>query len=113
MIRHRAFELDDDVVRVDLDVVWSFLFTEAYWGRWRSRADVERLVRDAWRVVGAYDADQQLVGFARAISDDLNLAYIADVFVLPANRGQGLGEALVREMIDRTGSLEPASRLWG
>jgi hypothetical protein len=34
--------IDDDPARVDLDVVWSFLSTQAYWGRWRSREDVAR-----------------------------------------------------------------------
>jgi RNAse (barnase) inhibitor barstar len=31
-----GFELDDDPARVDLDAVWDFLSTEAYWGRDRS-----------------------------------------------------------------------------
>ncbi len=40
-----GFELDDDPARVDLDAVWAFLSTEAYWGRERSREVVERQVR--------------------------------------------------------------------
>jgi GNAT superfamily N-acetyltransferase len=84
---------------VDLDVVWSFLSTEAYWGRWRSREDVERQVRDAWRVVHVHDGDE-FVGFARAVSDGVGLAYLADVFVLPAHRGRGLGRRLVTAMIE-------------
>ena len=92
--------LDDDPARVDLDVVWAYLSTEAYWGRWRSRDDVERQVRGAWRVVGAYLADGAMVGFARAVSDGVALAYLADVFVLASARGQGLGRELVRVMVD-------------
>jgi GNAT superfamily N-acetyltransferase len=80
-------------------VVWSFLSTEAYWARWRSREVVERQVRDAWRVVHAYHADE-FVGFARAVSDGVALAYLADVFVLPAHRGRGLGRRLVTVMIE-------------
>jgi GNAT superfamily N-acetyltransferase len=97
-----SYELDDDPARVDLDVVWGFLGREAYWARWRSRADVERQVRGAWRVVGAYEsASGAMVGFARALSDGVALAYLADVFVLPEHRGAGLGRRLVEEMVER------------
>lgn len=94
-----GYVLDDDPRRVDLDVVWSFLSTEAYWGRWRTHEDVVRQIRGAWRVVGAYHRDE-MVGFARAVSDDVALAYLADVFVLTAHRGRGLGREIVATMID-------------
>ena len=96
-----GYEIDDQPARVDLEVVWSFLSTEAYWGRWRSRQDVTQQVTGAWRVVGAYrGADRSMVGFARAVSDGVALAYLADVFVLPTHRGQGLGSQLIAVMID-------------
>jgi GNAT superfamily N-acetyltransferase len=91
--------IDDDPARVDLDVVWSFLSTQAYWGRWRSREDVARQVRNAWRVVNAYHGNA-FVGFARAASDGVALAYLADVFVLPTHRGRGVGRRLIGKMID-------------
>jgi GNAT superfamily N-acetyltransferase len=95
------FEIDDDRARVDRDAVWTFLSTQAYWGRWRSREQVEQQIELAWRVVGAYDrASGRLVGFARAFSDGVAGAYLADVFVLPEARGHGVGKALVRTMID-------------
>jgi GNAT superfamily N-acetyltransferase len=95
------YELDDDPARVDLDVVWAFMSTQAYWGRWRDRAQVERQLVGSWRVVGAYRADTgAMAGFARAVSDGVALAYLADVFVLAEARGSGLGKALVRTMID-------------
>jgi GNAT superfamily N-acetyltransferase len=95
------YEVDDNPERIDLDTVWVFLSTEAYWGRWRTREIVEQQVRSAWRVVGAYEQPTgALVGFARAVSDGCSLAYLADVFVLPAHRGKGLGVQLVRAMID-------------
>jgi GNAT superfamily N-acetyltransferase len=96
-----GYVLDDDPKRVDLDVVWDFLSREAYWARWRTRDDVARQVSGAWRVVGAYEASTgEMVGFARALSDGVALAYLADVFVLPAHRGAGLGRRLVEEMIE-------------
>jgi GNAT superfamily N-acetyltransferase len=99
---HDDYELDDDAGRVDRDAVWTFLSTEAYWGRSRTRSDVDAQFAAAWRVVGAYErAGGGMVGFARAVSDGVAFAYLADVFVLPEARGRGLGKELVRTMIDR------------
>jgi GNAT superfamily N-acetyltransferase len=96
------YELDDDPARVDRDALWAFLSREAYWGRWRRRADVEAQLDSAWRVVGAYETGSgRMAGFARAVSDGVGYAYLADVFVLPDARGHGLGTELVATMIDR------------
>ncbi len=100
MRRHGSYEIDDDPARLDLDAVWRFLSTAAYWGRWRTRKDVEHQIDGAWRVVGAYDADKRTVGFARALSDGVSLAYLADVYVLEDHRGSGLGGAIVGEMVE-------------
>jgi len=94
-----GIQLDDDKERIDLAEVHRFLSEEAYWARGRPRETVERLVREASRVVGLYDGDRQ-IGFCRAFSDGLALAYLADVYVLPEYRGSGLGEELVREMVE-------------
>jgi GNAT superfamily N-acetyltransferase len=97
-----GYQLDDDPERIDLDAAWDFLSTQAYWGKFRSRADFEAQVASAWRVVGAYEtATGRQVGFARAVSDGVAFAYLADVFVVPDARGAGLGKELVATMIDR------------
>ncbi|MCP2323765.1 GNAT superfamily N-acetyltransferase [Hamadaea flava] len=95
-----GYEVDDDPARIDVDTAYAFLSTEAYWGRWRTREDFAEQVRTAWRVVGAFDSDGKLVGFARAVSDGLAIAYLADVYVDDAHRGHGLGVALVHKMIE-------------
>ena len=93
------YELDDDPARVDVDALWTFLSTQAYWARWRRRSDVEAQLRSAWRVVAVYDG-RGMVGFARAISDGVALAYLADVYVEERARGDGVGVELVGTMID-------------
>jgi GNAT superfamily N-acetyltransferase len=100
MTTGRGVTVSDDPLLVDLDVVWRFLSTEAYWGRWRSRDDVLAQVRGAWRVVGAYASDGAMVGFARAFSDGVSAAYLADVFVLADWRGRGVGRRIVEEMVE-------------
>jgi GNAT superfamily N-acetyltransferase len=94
-----GYELDDDRDRVDVDAVHAYLSGEAYWAKGRPRPEVERLVRESQRIVGLYKGGVQ-VGFCRAASDGVSFAYLADVYVLDAHRGRGLGVELVREMIE-------------
>lgn len=95
------YETDDDPARVDRDVVWDFLAHQAYWGRWRTRADVEAQLDAAWRQVGVYTKPGgALVGFARAFSDGSASAYLADVFILPEHRRRGLAVRLIAAMIE-------------
>jgi GNAT superfamily N-acetyltransferase len=94
-----GFELDDDRGRVDVEAVHLYLAEESYWARGRPRDVVERLVCEAPRIVGLYQ-DARQVGFARAVTDGVAIAYLADVYVLPEARGRGLGVELVREMVD-------------
>ncbi len=95
-----GFELDDDAERIDVEAVGRFLAEESYWARGRPLAAQEELLREAARVVGLYHEGRQ-VGFCRAARLSPSLFYLADVYVLPAYRGRGLGVELVREMVDR------------
>ncbi len=89
------YELDDDAARLQPEVIWNYLSTQAYWGRWRQRADLERQLAGSHLNLGCYTSDGEQVGFARIISDGVSTAYLADVFVLPEHRGHRLGHALV------------------
>ncbi len=95
----RVVSMSDDPARVDRAALWEFLSTEAYWGRWRTRADVEAQVEASWRVVSAH-LDGRMVGFARALSDGVALAVLSDVYVLADVRGAGVGQAVVRAMVE-------------
>ena len=94
-----GLELDDDKDRIDRAAVHRYLCDESYWAAGRPRETQDRLIDDAGRVVGLYHEGRQ-VGFCRAVSDGASVTYLADVYVLPEHRGRGLGEELVREMVD-------------
>ncbi len=94
-----GYELDDDPARLDVDAIHHFISELSYWGRGRSRERVLATIAGSRRVVGLYHHGEQ-VGFARAISDGVTMAYLADVYVLEAHRGRGLGLALVREIVE-------------
>ena len=94
-----GLELDDDKARIDRAEVHRFLSEVSYWATGRPRETQDRLIDEAARVVGLYDGDRQ-IGFCRAATDRVSFVYLADVYVLDAYRGRGLGEALVREMVE-------------
>ena len=93
-------ELDDDNGRIDRAEVHRYLCDESYWAAGRPRETQDRLIAEAARVVGLYDGPRQ-VGFCRAATDGVSFVYLADVYVLEEYRGRGLGEAMVREMVER------------
>jgi ribosomal protein S18 acetylase RimI-like enzyme len=94
-----GIELDDDKARIDRAEVHRFLSEESYWAAGRPRETQDRLIDVASRVVGLYDGPTQ-IGFCRAQTDAVSFVYLADVYVLETYRGRGLGEELVREMIE-------------
>lgn len=106
-----GFELDDDLGRIDVDAVHAFISRESYWGRGRTRERVQHTIDGSTRVLGLYLGDEQ-VGFARAVSDGVTVGYLADVYVLAAYRGRGLGLALVREMVEGATGADPANVRW-
>ena len=94
-----GYELDDDVERIDVDAVHRYLSEESYWAKGRSRERMERAIANSARVVGLYLNDEE-VGFARVVSDGVQMAYLADVYVDSRHRGRGLGVELIREAVD-------------
>ncbi len=94
-----GLELDDDKARIDRAEVHRFLSEVSYWATGRPRETQDRLIDTAARVVGLYDGDRQ-IGFCRAATDGVSFVYLADVYVLEDYRGRGLGEELVREMVE-------------
>ncbi len=45
------------------------------------------------------DDENQLVAFARLITDRTTFAYLADVFVVEAHRGKGISKWLISEIV--------------
>ncbi len=94
-----GYELDDDPERIDVAAVHRYLAGESYWAKDRPYETVERVAREADRVVGLYKDGAQ-VGYCRAVTDGVSFVYLADVYVLEEHRGRGLGIELVREMVE-------------
>lgn len=100
-----GYAISDDPGLLDRGLVHRFLRDEAYWSPGIERAMVERAI-DNSMVFGIYrrvPGGGEQVGFARVVSDRTRFAYLADVFVVAAERGRGLGTWLVATILDHPG----------
>lgn len=108
-----TWTLSSDPARLQLDVVYGWL-TAAYWCFGIRRELVERAFANSLSV-GAYAAagnpaarpgvslDVQpgaQIGVARLVTDQATFAWLCDVYVVPAARGQGVARAMVSAMLE-------------
>jgi GNAT superfamily N-acetyltransferase len=87
------YEISTDQARLDFVMIHEYLSREAYWAKGRSMEVVKRSIANSFSF-GIYKEGKQ-VGFARVVTDYATFAWIADVFVLPPYRGQGLSKWLM------------------
>lgn len=90
--RADSIEIDTDPARLDRALIHGFL-AGSYWAREIPREVVERAL-DHSLCFAAWRGDAQ-VGFARVVTDYATFAYLADVFVVEAERGQGIARQLM------------------
>jgi GNAT superfamily N-acetyltransferase len=91
------YEIDTNPQRLDVERIHEFLSKETYWVTGRPIEVVRRSIENSLPF-GIYCANEQ-VGFARVITDFATFAWIADVFVLPEHRGQGLSKWLMQVIL--------------
>jgi GNAT superfamily N-acetyltransferase len=95
--RRDGYVICTDPGRLDRDAIWRFLRT-TYWAADVPRGVVERSIEHSL-VFGLYGPKGEQAGFARVVTDRARFALLADVFVLPAHRGKGLGVWLVEAVL--------------
>lgn len=85
--RRDGYLLTTDPDAIDIGAVHAFL-EQSYW----AQGIPLEVVRESMAHSLSFGLlhEQQLVGFARVITDYATFAYVGDVFVLPEFRGQGL-----------------------
>jgi len=92
------FTISTDKARLDLSAIHDYLANDSHWGRNISISIVQISI-DNSLCFGVYHKNRQ-VGFARVITDYATFAYIADVFIIPAFRGQQLAKWLMETIIN-------------
>jgi uncharacterized protein len=97
-VRNGDLLVSTDPERIDFDFVHRFLSEESYWA-FGIASDIQRRAMDQSLLFGLYRAGAQ-IGFARVVTDGGRLAYLADVFVVSGERGNGLGKWLVATVLE-------------
>ncbi|MBX2832616.1 MAG: GNAT family N-acetyltransferase [Rhodospirillales bacterium] len=93
----KTVEISADRTRLDLSYCYDFI-ASFYWSGGRTRGEFDRSVELSFPV-GAY-CDGKQVGFARVVSDQIAIAYVADVFVDPDFRRRGIAAKLIDALHD-------------
>ena len=90
--RDGGYTVTDDRAALDTEVVFGFL-SGSYWAKGILRETCLRSLENSLCFALLHEGRQ--VGFCRTVTDRATFAYLADVFVLPEHRGQGLGKWMV------------------
>jgi GNAT superfamily N-acetyltransferase len=90
--------VSDDRSLVDVACVHRWLSEETYWAKDRSFELVRRSIEQSL-TLGLYDRGGTQLGLCRWVTDEATFAWLADVFVDPAARGQGRGTFLVETAV--------------
>jgi len=108
VINNRYF-ISTDNTKLDIDVIHRYLSEESYWATGIPRDVVEKSIANSL-CFGLYCNGKQ-AGFARLITDRATFAYLGDVFVLAAHRGNGLSKWLM-QTIHAHPELQNLRRWW-
>ncbi len=81
------------------------LFRQTYWAPKRSAGQIEGMLHNSPIVLGAWRG-RRLIGFARALTDDVYRAVIDDIVVDEPFRGKGVGTAMVKALLERLKHVE-------
>lgn len=76
------------------------LFAQAGWTRDRTPEQIAQMIANTRVQIGVWNGNT-LIGYARAVTDDLYRAYIEDVIVDEPRRGQGIGAEIMRQLLTR------------
>ncbi len=95
--RRGSLLVSTDPELLDVTVICDFL-ARAYWAQDRARDRIEASLHNSL-VFGVFDGSRQ-VGLARVVTDYATFAWLCDVFVDEAYRGQGIGKWLMATVLE-------------
>lgn len=76
------------------------LMLNEWWCNNRLLGDVARVVETSDIALGVLNQENQLIGFARVLTDYVYKALIFDVIVAPSSRQIGLGKEIIEHLLD-------------
>lgn len=98
----QGFQLSTNPDQIPLSTLNDF-FSDMPWAKPLPQATLRSLVHQSlcFALYEVHDSDRKLIGISRWISDFVSVAYLTDVYLLPAYRSQGLGKWMMA-CIDET-----------
>ncbi len=98
------YRIVEGAERIGVDEVQRLL-KMTYWADKRSAETIDQSMRNSACFGIRSEEDQELIGFARVISDYATTWYLCDVIIDPEYREQGLGKALVAYITSKFSGL--------
>ena len=92
------YTISTDKSKLDVLLIHRFLSQSSYWAQGRTVPAVAASIANSL-CFGVYSQEDGQVGFGRAVTDSATLAWLCDIFILPAHQGRGLGKWLVQTMV--------------
>lgn len=92
-----AFSITTDKTKLSVEYIHQYLSTQSYWAPQIPLHTVQRSVEGSLCFGVFYH--EQMIGFARVITDNATFGYLADVFIDEAFRGQGLSKWLMEVIV--------------
>lgn len=82
---------------LDRNFIHDFL-SQSYWATGRTKEETDRIIDHSVNFGVFLDGRQ--IGYARAVTDTVQFAYIMDVFITPEQRGNGYSQRLMEFLLE-------------
>ena len=98
-LQQNGFTISTNPALLDFDMIYEFIVHESYWGEGMTRGRLQQQIEATTFNFGVYKGQQQ-VGFAQVLTNFVSFAYLGNVFIVEAYRGQGLSKWLMQAISD-------------
>ena len=94
--------------KINVDAVHNYLCHTSYWAKGRNLERVKKSIENSI-CFGLCDSENNMLGFARVVTDKVVFAYLMDLFIFEEHQGKGLGTKLVKHITEQP---DLQVRLW-
>lgn len=102
------YSISTEKSKLNVTAIHDYLCHKSYWAKGRSLERVKESI-DNSICFGLYDSKNNMLGFARVVSDKVVFAYLMDLFIFEEHQGNGLGTKLVKYIFEQP---DLQVRLW-
>jgi GNAT superfamily N-acetyltransferase len=100
--------ISTDKSKLNVEAIHDYLCHKSYWAKGRSLERVKKSI-DNSICFGLYDSEENMLGFARVVTDKVVFAYLMDLFIFDEHQGKGFGTKLVKHIVEHP---DLQVRLW-